>query len=440
MALFFSEKKAKKTTKSTACLTLEIQSLDYQGLGVAKHQGKTYFVENSLPDERVEAKILEEKPRFGRAQAVKILQKSAKRQSPFCPHYGQCGGCQMQHIPLDMQREAKQTALFTRLQRLQSQPIVQMPMIVGNDKGYRRRARLSAAIQNNEFALGFRQAGSNQIIPISQCDVLEPTLSALLEPLQRFFATWKNKKSIGHLELVAADNEIVLLLRHIGALSPQDRDNLQNFAQNHALALFLMNDEGEIRQQCGTSPFYEIQGMPLAFSVRDFIQVNRQLNEKMVQTALNWLDLQPTDRVLDLFCGMGNFTLPIAPQVQQVVGIEGVAEMVQQAQQNAQASGVKNATFYQTDLSAPFANQSWAKQPFNKILLDPARNGAFFALDHLCDLAPEKIVYVSCSPATLVRDAEKLISRGYRIIQSAVIDMFPYTGHLESVTLFEKEA
>lgn len=438
MALFYSDKLAKKPQKKTAYTQFQIQDLDYQGLGVAKLNGKTYFVENALPSEVVQAQIVEEKRQYGRAKAVKILQKSANRQTPFCPVYEQCGGCQMQHIPLAMQRQAKQQALFKRLQKLQSQAIDFQPMIVGNDQGYRRRAKLSIAWQHNALAIGFRQAESQQIIPISDCAVLEPALSALLPKLQTLLQSWQNPKKLGHLELVQADNGIALLLRHIGEISSQDQQKLRDFAENEQLMLFVMREKEQIEQWRGEQPYYEINGLKLAFSIRDFIQVNRELNRKMVECAINWFDLSGSERVLDLFCGMGNFTLPIAQKAQKVVGVEGVEPMVIQARANAETSGIKNAEFYQTDLDQPFIDQAWAKEPFDKVLLDPARNGALFCLDHLCDLNPSRIVYVSCNPATLVRDAQKLITYGYRIEKSAMIDMFPHTGHLESVTLFVK--
>lgn len=436
MALFYSDKLAKKSPQKTAYTQFQIQDLDYQGLGVAKLNGKTYFVENALPSEVVQAQIVEEKRQYGRAKAVKILQKSANRQTPFCPVYAQCGGCQMQHIPLEMQRQAKQKALFKRLQKLQLQAIDFQAMITGNDRDYRRRAKLSIAWQHNTLVVGFRQAESQQIIKIDDCAMLEPALSALIPKLQILLQSWQTPKKLGHLELVQADNGIALLLRHIGEINSQDQQNLLNFAENEQLMLFVMREKTQIEQWYGEQPYYEINGLKLTFSIRDFIQVNRELNRKMVETAINWLDLSGSERVLDLFCGMGNFTLPIAQQAKKVVGVEGVEPMVIQARQNAETSGIKNAEFYQTDLDQPFIDQAWAKEPFDKVLLDPARNGALFCLDHLCVLNPSRIVYVSCNPATLVRDAEKLITNGYRIEKSAMIDMFPHTGHLESVTLF----
>lgn len=442
MALFYSEKaakqQAKKSAKTTGCPPVIIQSLDYQGLGVAKIAGKTWFIENALPNEQVEIRVLEEKRQYGRAKAVKILKQSAERQPPSCMLYGKCGGCQMQHIPLDLQREAKQHALFQRLQKLQIQPIDFQPMIAGNDKSYRRRAKLSIALQNNQLAIGFSMRNSNQIIPLEQCEVLVESLSQLIKPLQSLFSMWQNKKSLGHIELVQADNTIAMLVRNVGQFHPQDSQNLQQFAEQHSLSLFVMTAENDIVHLRGEAPYYRIHGLKLSFSIRDFIQVNGNLNEKMVNQALEWLNLSAQDRVLDLFCGMGNFTLPIAKQAGFVVGVEGVQPMVEQAKQNQAASGLKNVAFYQTDLDEPFSNKAWANEPFNKVLLDPARNGAFFCLDHLAALNPETIVYVSCNPATLVRDADKLVQAGYKLQKAAMIDMFPHTGHLESISLFTK--
>lgn len=439
MALFYSDKSAKKSSKSPAYSRFSIQDLDYQGLGVAKINEKIWFIENALPNEVVEAKIVEEKRQYGRAQAVKIVQKSAHRQQPSCKHYHVCGGCQMQHIPLTMQREAKQKSLFQRLQKLQNEQIDFQPMIIGKDQGYRRRARLSIAIQKNQLVVGFRQAHSQDIVPLSECDVLEPELNQLLPSLQILLGKWKQQKKLGHLELVKATNGIALFLRHIGEICQEDRMALMHFAQDEKLMLFVMSEKDHIEQWYGDAPYYKIGGLTLYFSIRDFIQINAELNNQMVETAVDWLELNQDDHVLDLFCGMGNFTLPIAQKAKSVVGIEGVEEMVQQAILNATVNEISNAHFYQTDLDQPFIAQPWAKKQFNKVLLDPARHGALFALDHLCALSPSRIVYVSCNPATLVRDAEKLITHGYHIAKSAMIDMFPHTGHLESISLFVKE-
>ncbi|MBF0784575.1 23S rRNA (uracil(1939)-C(5))-methyltransferase RlmD [Muribacter muris] len=439
MALFYSDKRAKKVAQPTALQRFAVQALDYQGLGVAKLNGKTWFIENALPDEVVDADILEEKRQYGRAQAVRFIQKSAKRQDPHCAVYHQCGGCQMRHIPIELQRDTKQSTLFRRLQTLQAEPIVCEPMLAGNAARYRRRAKFSVMWEKGQFVIGFRQAGSHAIIPLQDCDVLEPALAALLPPLQQLFAAWQQKKAVGHIELVRADNGVAILLRHIGALKEADRTHLLAFAERYRLMLFVMTDKDQLEQWYGEPPFYTINSLKLGFSIRDFIQINADLNEKMVAKAQEWLALTPQDRVLDLFCGMGNFTLPLARSAAHIVGVEGVEAMVEQARENAQRNGIGNAAFYQTDLDQPFIDQPWAAQPFNKVLLDPARQGAYFALAHLCRLAPERIVYVSCNPATLVRDSEKLIQHGYRLAKCAMIDMFPHTAHLESISLFVKK-
>lgn len=437
MALLYSPQ---KKTQSVQRITAEILDLDYQGLGVAKIQGKTWFIENALPQEKVDAVVLEDKRQYGRAVAKKWLVQSPQRIQPQCAYYGRCGGCAAQHIPVEIQRAAKQQALFKRLSKLQAEPIDFQPMITGNEWGYRRRVRLSLNWQakNKQLEIGFRQQNSNTIIPVSCCEVAEPAINHLLPKLAALFSRYRTPKQLGHIELVAADNGVAMLLRYKGNLAEFDRTLLLDFARDEQLMVFLYSDEG-ITQIYGEPPYYQFaDGTRLHFDIRDFIQVNRALNETMVQTALDWLDLRATDRVLDLFCGMGNFTLPLAKRVQSAVGIEGVFEMVQKATRNAALNQCDNAQFFQANLDEPFVDQPWASQRFNKILLDPPRSGAAFALNALRDLRAQTLLYVSCNPATLVRDAEMLREFGYRIEKSAVIDMFPHTGHLESITLFRQ--
>lgn len=436
MALFYTPP---KSTKKQPHLIADIVDLDYQGLGVAKIQGKTWFVENALPMEKVQIRVTEEKRQYGFAVTEKILTPSSQRQQPKCDYYGQCGGCQSQHIPVQMQREAKQNALFQRLQKLQSD-IEFMPMITSEPWQYRRRARLSIWFnaKSRTLDIGFRKKGSSNIVAIKHCDVIEPVLNNLLPKLTALLEQFSQPKTLGHIELVAADNGVAMLLRITQNLSEIDRTLLLQFAQQQTLNLFVQDNTGITILQ-GESPFYSLQNLQLSFDIRDFIQVNAALNQKMVATALDWLALKPTDRVLDLFCGMGNFTLPLSQSVLSAVGIEGVSAMVEKAQKNAEQNGCTNVEFYQTDLDKPFVDQPWATQKFNKILLDPPRSGAAFALNALVQLAAEKILYVSCNPATLVRDAQSLLQAGYKLKKVAMIDMFPNTGHLESISLFEKE-
>ena len=274
---------------------------------------------------------------------------------------------------------------------------------------------------------------------MQSCATAAPVINRLLPQLTELLNRFSAPKQLGHLELVAADNGVAMLLRYTKNLAESDRVLLRNFAERECLMLFLQSDDG-IEQIYGDAPYYQFDdGTRLHFDIRDFIQVNRALNEKMVQTALCWLELTQQDRVLDLFCGMGNFTLPLAKRAKSAVGIEGVLGMVQKARQNALGNQIRNVEFFQADLAQSFIDQSWAMQPFDKILLDPPRSGALFALNAVLELQVKKILYVSCNPATLVRDAEILRDFGYQIEKSAVIDMFPHTGHLESITLFTRK-
>ena len=430
-----------KKTKNVSNLKAEILDLDYQGFGVAKINGKTWFIENALPHEQVECRVLEEKRQYGRATAQQWRIKSPQRVAPQCPYYEHCGGCQGQHIPVEMQREAKQRALFSRLSKLQPEPISFQPMICGEPWGYRRRVRLSICENSKQhrIEMGFRRKNSHQLIAAQSCATAAPAINRLLPQLTELLNRFSVPKQLGHLELVAADNGVAMLLRYTKNLAESDRVLLRNFAERECLMLFLQSDDG-IEQIYGDAPYYQFDdGTRLHFDIRDFIQVNRALNEKMVQTALCWLELTQQDRVLDLFCGMGNFTLPLAKRAKSAVGIEGVLGMVQKARQNALDNQIRNVEFFQADLAQSFIDQSWAMQPFDKILLDPPRSGALFALNAVLELQVKKILYVSCNPATLVRDAEILRDFGYQIEKSAVIDMFPHTGHLESITLFTRK-
>ena len=244
-------------------------------------------------------------------------------------------------------------------------------------------------------------------------------------------------RHLGHVELVLADNGPLMVLRHTAPLSAADREKLERFSHSEGLALFLAPESEILEQVTGESPWYNSDGLRLTFSPRDFIQVNDGVNQQMVARALAWLDVQPDERVLDLFCGMGNFTLPLAKRAASVVGVEGVGELVAKGRENARQNGLQNVTFFHENLEEDVTKQPWARQGFDKILLDPARAGAAGVMQYIVKLAPGKVVYVSCNPATLARDSEALVNAGYQIKRLAMLDMFPHTGHLESMVLFE---
>lgn len=250
----------------------------------------------------------------------------------------------------------------------------------------------------------------------------------------------EGKRQLGHVELVSADNGPLMVLRHTAALTVEDKRKLERFSHSSGVALYLAPESEILERVTGESPWYSSDGR-LTFSPRDFIQVNDGVNQplQMVTTALAWLDVQPTDRVLDLFCGMGNFTLPLAKRAASVVGVEGVPALVAKGRENAAQNHLQNVTFFHENLEEDVTLQAWAKHGFDKFLLDPARAGAPGVMQHVIKLAPTRVVYVSCNPATLARDSEALLSAGYQIQRLAMLDMFPHTGHQESMVLFERK-
>jgi len=437
MVQFYSSAKRAAPRKE---LTVTIEALDGFGQGVAKHQGKTLFVGGALPGEKVQVQLSEDKRHYARGKATRILTRSPERQSPRCPHFGVCGGCQQQHASEALQQQSKRDALERQLSHACGQSLQVDEIIHGDSWHYRRRARLSLRWDPRQQVLemGFRRQGSNAIVNIAQCPVMVQPLSDLLPAIHACLSGLDAVRDLGHLELVQADNTRVMVLRHLKPLSASDQQKLERFSQSHQLTLFFAPDSDSLQRICGEMPYYQSHKLKLYFSPQDFIQVNDKVNQQMVATALRWLDLQPGDRVLDLFCGMGNFTLPLGKVAESVVGIEGVSALVRQGTYNAQQNAMQNVTFWQHDLDQDVTGQPWAEQGFSKVLLDPARGGAAGILSHIIALAPQRIVYVSCNPATLARDSEPLLAAGYSAEQVVMLDMFPHTSHLESMVLFSR--
>ncbi|KLF73531.1 23S rRNA (uracil(1939)-C(5))-methyltransferase RlmD [Klebsiella aerogenes] len=431
MAQFYS---AKRRVTTRQIITVTVNDLDPFGQGVARHQGKALFVPGLLPQEQAEVVLVEDKKQYARAQVKRRLNDSPQRVAPRCAHFGVCGGCQ-QHASIELQQQSKRAALSRLMKRDVDDIIAAEPW------GYRRRARLSLNYQpkTQQLQMGFRKANSSEIIDVVQCPVLAPQLEALLPAVRECLTSLQSQRHLGHVELVQADNGPLMVLRHTAALTAADKEKLERFSQTHGLSLYLAPQSEILEHIRGDEPWYTSDGLRLVFSPRDFIQVNDGVNQKMVSTALAWLDIQPQDRVLDLFCGMGNFTLPLAKAAASVVGVEGVPALVAKGRENAALNGLQNVTFFHENLEEDVTRQAWAKHGFDKILLDPARAGAPGVMAHIIKLAPRRVVYVSCNPATLARDSEALLQAGYRIQRLAMLDMFPHTGHLESIVLFERE-
>lgn len=447
MAQFFKAK-PNSSKQLSAKLSLSVEQLDHLGAGIAQHQGKVVFIPGALPDETVTVQLTEQKKNYARAKLIKVDSSSPERVEPECPHYHTCGGCDLQHMSLSGQREHKEAALLDIMAKFAgTEGGALSPALTGEGWHYRRRARLATLFDKNtkHLSLGFRAASSSNVVPISQCLVLAKPLSDLIVPFAKLLNQLSAKASLGHLELIAADNGHFAVLRITKALNDKDLAKLSAFAEQHQIHICLQDNEGQF-QGVGAElvlPVYQLldenaqsDAVSLSFTPGNFVQVNGQINKAMVAQAMDWLAPALDERILDLFCGMGNFSLPLAKMGADVIGVEGVAEMVNQARVNAKANNLDKLTFYHGDLSADLSLEPWMGK-IDKLLLDPARAGAFESLQWLKKMKPRKVVYVSCNPASLARDSAVLLERGYRLQQLGLIDMFPQTHHIEAMALFE---
>ncbi|MCL9781516.1 23S rRNA (uracil(1939)-C(5))-methyltransferase RlmD [Vibrio sp. S4M6] len=435
MAQFFQPKKTQLNTKHQQVL---VEKLDHYGAGIGYLSGKPVFIEGALPDEKVVVQLTESKKKFARANLIKVLTPSPKRVQPFCRYYSECGGCNMQHLEHSAQLEYKQSSLSHLMKVASGQSIPLQPAVVANEKGYRRRTRISTYYHRKSASLqfGFRKKSSNQIVNVDHCPVLVPELNTLLPDLKVALQQLKQQDALGHIELVKADSGVVLLVRNTKALPECDITQLTQFAQQFSLSLFLLPNDGKLVKLLGDTPSYRETGCEVSFSPDGFIQVNQAINEKMVSQAIQWLDVSEQDRVLDLFCGVGNFSLALAKLTSEVVGVEGVPSMVEQATHNAQLNQLNNTDFFHANLEESLDSAKWAAKTFDKVLLDPARAGAGVVINNIAAMGASRVVYVSCNPATLARDSESLYQQGFRLEKLAMLDMFPHTSHLESMALF----
>ncbi|MFD2190107.1 RsmD family RNA methyltransferase [Pistricoccus aurantiacus] len=430
---------------------VDILRLSHDGRGVAKTAaGKTLFVERTLPGEQVEIAIHRTHGRFDDAHPQRLSVTSSERVIPACRHFSQCGGCDLQHLVLGGQHRHKQAVLTEQLARQSIQCEVPVEMIAGNGFGYRRRARLGVKVgSGGEIHLGFRARGSHHLVDIEQCPILSPSLEALLIPLRKQLKALAAPRLIGHLELLESVDSICVILRQLKPHA-EDASRWQAFALAHGLGLAwrLGRGSGESRPSLEwltptPSLEYELvlesKTLRLAFSPGDFIQVNGPVNQALVTTALNWLSPLRKSQVLDLFAGVGNFSLALATQAFRVVGVEGSAAMAGRLDENARRNGLANVEARQADLyQAPRASALLDERHWDLVVLDPPREGAELVCQQLAKRRVPLILYISCDPATLARDAAVLRAGGYRLRRAAVVDMFPQTAHLESILLFEQ--
>lgn len=451
----FYQQPAQSKTSSTdnSPFEVQIERLSHDGRGLAKRNGKTLFVDGALPGERIQARYSQRKSKFDQATTLQVVEPSPDRVDPDCPHYQHCGGCQLQHLRSEAQILAKQQQALDQLRRIGGlEPQQQLPLLDGPHWHYRRRARLGIFKPkgNSPLSLGFRRAQSNKLTPISQCAVLESRANRMIESLNSLLNEMKQPLAISHLELCLGDTQQALLIRHPRPLIEADQQALWQLCQTQRWQLFLqpagadsLHRLGDDQRQDSLSYRLSVADgdseLELAFAPGDFTQINANINRNMIDLALQLLAPKPDDRILDLFCGLGNFTLALARQAGEVVGVEAVEAMVQRGRDNAARNACSNASFYAADLTQPILRKSWYGKGFNKVLLDPPRAGAAELIEPLCKLKPEQILYISCDPATLARDAGLLAEQGYQLQQWGVMNMFPHTTHVESIALFQQQ-
>jgi len=402
--------------------------------------GKVVFVEGALPGERAAVQIMTGGRRFDLGRATRLLSESPGRRPPRCPHFGVCGGCVTQHADLATQMAAKQDGLLQNLARIgKVEPERVLPTINGEEWGYRHRARLSVRhVHNKGVMVGFRERRSTYVANMHECPVLPERMSALIDPLRSLIGELSVHNRVPQVEIAVGDNAAALVFRHLLALTEADHSALRAFAGRHGIHVWLQPGGPESAapfEPAASELYYELPdfGVRLHFRPTDFTQVNHVVNRLLVARAVELLDPQPGERIGDLFCGLGNFSLPIARRGARVIGFEGSRELVERARQNAAANGLV-AQFEEMDLFAPSLA---AYGPFDKLLIDPPRQGAIEIVRS--PLGARRIVYVSCDTATLARDAGVLAhTQGYRLAAAGVVNMFPHTAHVESIALFEK--
>ena len=430
-------------------LTLAIESIDHEGQGIARNEGKAVFVDGALAGEIVEARITRSKPSFEKAVVERVLKASPSRVDPRCPHFGVCGGCGLQHLEPRAQLAAKQRVLEDNLRHIGNvRPELVFPAIEGPHWGYRQRARISVryVTKKDTVLVGFHEKKSSFVADMRECHVLPPHVSELLMPLRALIGGMTLRDRLPQIEYAEGDGLPMLVLRHMEPMPEADIEALRAFAAEHKVQWYLQPKGPETAHplpgEAHTLGYTLTEfGLRYRFQPTEFTQVNPHINAMLVRRAVQLLDLQPTDRVGDLFCGLGNFTLPIAQRAGFTFGVEGSASLIVRARDNAADNGLSDKTDFAVANLFEIEDGWFDSLPsLNKLLIDPPRDGAVAVVNAVPDAATgrlQRIVYVSCSPATLARDAAILVTeKGYRLRGAGVANMFPHTAHVESIALF----
>ncbi len=429
-------------------VTVTIESLAHDGRGVAHVDGKVVFIDEALPGEELEFIYTDSRRDYAEGKVSRLISRSEHRVEPECPHFGVCGGCSFQHVADEQQIQFKQELLKQQFNHLGKVEITEIwEPLTGPYWAYRRKARMGVkyVAKKGRVLVGFRERRNPFLAEIESCKVMHPVVGEKLMDLSAMIGQLSVKDKIPQIEVAIGDEDCVLAFRVLEAPTTEDRQIMSDFGRQHGISICLQpKGPDTIHPVPGDPeviPCYALldQGVHFKFRPAMFTQVNYEINRKMVTRAIEALELSQDDNVLDLFCGLGNFTLPMATKAGHVTGIEGDLPLVKHARENAMLNQIKNVDFHVADLTKDVSDMAWSRQKFNKLLLDPSRAGAADVLHNFKHWNPERIVYVSCNPSTLARDAGILVNElGYTLVKAGVMDMFPQTGHVESIALFTK--
>ncbi|MEN8107894.1 MAG: 23S rRNA (uracil(1939)-C(5))-methyltransferase RlmD [Pseudomonadota bacterium] len=440
-------KRNRKQRLPAPCERITIESLAHDGRGVAHRDGKAVFIDGALPGEEVGFDYLKTRRKFDEGRVTEIHVPSPDRVEPPCAHFGICGGCSLQHMAPAAQIRARQSVLLDNLKHIGAvEPQEILPPLTGPVTGYRTRARLGVrhVIKKGRVLVGFREKRSAFLADLSRCEVLHPAVGHCLQDIATLLDGMDARARIPQIEVARSDSVTALVFRHLDPLNEFDLDHLRQFARERDMHIFLQPagpDSVHLLWPDRSELQYRLpeEGIELTFLPTDFTQINPHINRQMIARVIDLLQVTGTDHVLDLFCGLGNFTLPLARRAATVTGVEGGAGLVGRARENAVRNAITNAEFHVANLEEENDMASWARREYDKVLLDPPRSGAAGMMKMLGRMQVGRIVYVSCHPGSLARDAGRLVNEfGYALKAAGVMDMFPHTAHVESIALFER--
>ncbi len=443
-----ARRRSRKKKLPEAAVAVTIESLAHDGRGVAHVDGKVIFIDEALPGEQVEFIYTDSRRDYAEGKVDKLLTRSEYRTEPKCEHFGSCGGCSFQHVKDEEQIKIKQGLLVEQFNRIGKVEIPEIwEPLTGPHWGYRRKARMGVkyVAKKGRVLVGFRERRNPFLAEIESCKVMHPIVGEKLMDLSETIGGLTIKDKIPQIEVAIGDEDCVLAFRVLEPPTDEDKERMREFGHKHNISMCLQSKGPDtivpIEGEPEVIPSYALPDQDIKFNFKPamFTQVNYEINKKMITRVIETLELNENDNVLDLFCGLGNFTLSMATKAGHVVGVEGDLPLVNHARENAKLNNLDNVEFHVADLSKDVSGQAWSKQKFNKVMLDPSRAGASEVLHNLKHWNPDLVMYVSCNPSTLARDAGILVNEmGYKLVKAGVMDMFPQTGHVESIALFKK--